>query len=60
TYEQGSASERTSLEIPMRFWSVKDFPQLAVGKRPFVIPSEFYSRELGLQIRKEKEVASFL
>ncbi len=55
-YEQGRAAERAALEIPMRFWSVKDFPQIAVGKRPFVIPSEFYSNELGLQLKKESSV----
>ncbi len=56
SYEQGRAAERAALEIPMRFWSVKDFPQIDVGKRPFVIPSEFYSRELGLQLKKESSV----
>lgn len=60
TYEQGLAAERASLEIPIRFWSVKDFHQLSVGKRPFVLPSEFYSKELGLQLKKEKEAALFL
>lgn len=53
-YEQGGFKQRMELEIPTRYWSVKDFPQSQYGNKPFIVPAHSYSFELGFQIEKAK------
>lgn len=47
-YRSGDYQTRMELEIPVRYWSVKDFPRLDFGNGPYQIPNEAYDKELGL------------
>lgn len=53
-YEKGGFKQRMELEIPARYWSVKDFSQSEYGNKPFIVPTHSYSFELGFQIEKAK------
>jgi len=53
-YENASFEERMMLEIPARYWQVKDFQQSNYGNRPFIIPTHAYSEEIGFEIEKAK------
>lgn len=53
-YRDANYKEQTMIEIPVRYYSVKDFYQLNYGSDPFVIPDQGYSDELGLEIDKAK------
>ena len=52
-YINGGYEERMNMEIPVRYWSVKDMEQLKdTGNKPFIIPDKAYNQELGLEIGK--------
>ncbi|MCD6273588.1 MAG: CRISPR-associated helicase/endonuclease Cas3, partial [Deltaproteobacteria bacterium] len=53
-YKDANYKEQTMIEIPARYYSVKDFYQLNCGSDPFVIPDQGYSDEMGLEIDKAK------
>lgn len=53
-YENANYDDRILLEIPVRYWQVKDFPQSKYGTEPFIVPDHSYSSELGLEIEKAK------
>lgn len=53
-YGLASFDERAMLEIPARYWQVKNFQQSDYGNRPFIVPSHAYSVELGFEIEKTK------
>lgn len=55
-YSKASQEERINYEIPIpwnyRFHVLKDYQQIRIGNYPFMIPKEFYSKEIGLKISK--------
>lgn len=51
-YCQGTYEERLELEIPVRYWHVKDLRQLYQGHKPFLLPNGCYCEELGLEVEK--------
>lgn len=53
-YRNANYKEQVMIEIPVRYYSVKDFYQLNCGSDPFVIPDQGYSDEMGLEIDKAK------
>lgn len=54
-YEKANFEERTLLEIPVRYWQVKNFPQSYYGNRPFIVPNHSYLLESGFDIEKAKQ-----
>lgn len=54
-YTNSFYEERLNMEIPVRYFSVKEMRQLQVGNRPFIIPDKAYSFELGLDIKLIKQ-----
>ncbi len=52
-YKQLKSKDRQLLEIPVRFYVVKDSSPLEYGNNPFVISDEWYSNDIGLNIGKE-------
>lgn len=55
-YEDGDYETRMNMEIPVRYWNVKDLGQLKeTGNKPFVIADNAYDNELGLNISKLKQ-----
>lgn len=54
-YTQAKFEERMMMEIPARYWSVKDFPQSPYGNKPFIIPNHSYNTESGFDIDKAKQ-----
>lgn len=55
SYENSKYDNRMYFEIPMRYYSVKNFPQLNVGKKPYIIPNSAYNEEVGLSMKLLKE-----
>lgn len=53
-YLAGNFEERIQMEIPIRYWSVRQFNQLQEGNRPFIVPDSAYSEEAGLDLDKLK------
>jgi len=53
-YRDANYKEQTLLEIPARYYSVKDASKLHYGSDPFVIPNQAYSNDIGLEIDKVK------
>lgn len=53
-YRDANYKEQAMMEIPVRYYSVKDFYQLNCGNDPFVIPDQGYSDKMGLDINKAK------
>lgn len=47
-YMTANFEQRMNMEIPVRYWAVKDMEYLKVGNKPFVIPDRAYCNELGL------------
>ena len=43
-------NKRMGLEIPARYHSVKNLPQLKVGNCPFVLPDNTYDQDIGFSI----------
>jgi len=54
-YRDGYFKQRMELEIPIRYWSVKDYPKLEYGNGPYQIPDEAYDEELGLLASELKQ-----
>jgi len=54
-YTQAKFEERMMMEIPARYWSVKDFPQSPYGNKPFIVPPHSYNTESGFDIDKAKQ-----
>lgn len=54
-YEMADFEERMMLEIPVRYWSVKDFEQSDYGNKPFIVPASAYSNDVGFEIEKAKK-----
>lgn len=59
-YWEADPEGRMMLEIPVRYYSVKNYFQLECGSDPFVIPDSGYSREMGLNIKKANETKADL
>ncbi|MGB5989736.1 MAG: CRISPR-associated helicase Cas3' [Marinifilaceae bacterium] len=53
-YEEASYEDKKLYEISVRFYMVKNYEQLRTGSRPFIIPDESYTVELGLDFEKLK------
>ncbi len=52
-YLEGNYEMRMNLEIPVRYWTVKDMEQLKnVGNSPFIVPDKAYDFEKGLDITR--------
>ncbi len=49
-YAESHFEDRLNLEIPVRYFSVREMRQSDKGHRPFIIPDGAYSRILGLEI----------
>ncbi|TKK66631.1 CRISPR-associated helicase Cas3' [Ilyomonas limi] len=55
-YINANYEERMNMEIPVRYWSVKDMPQLKdKGNKPFIVPDKAYNPDLGLIVEKIKQ-----
>jgi len=54
-YEQANFEDRMMLEIPSRYWQMKNFPQSEYGNKPFIVPNHSYSNEYGFDIDKAKQ-----
>jgi len=54
-YENTNFENRMMLEIPARYWQMKNFPQLDYGNKPFIVPNSSYSVESGFDIDKAKQ-----
>lgn len=54
-YEQAGFEDQMMLEIPVRYYAVKNYFQLNFGSNPFVIPDSGYSRETGLDLAKAND-----
>jgi CRISPR-associated endonuclease/helicase Cas3 len=53
-YRDANYKEQALLEIPARYYSVKNNYTLNCGSDPFVIPDKAYSDDMGLEINKVK------
>ncbi|MBY5958968.1 CRISPR-associated helicase Cas3' [Membranicola marinus] len=58
SYENSGYDDRILLEIPARYWQVKDFPQGKYGTKPFIMPDHSYSSEFGFEIEKAKSFST--
>ena len=54
-YTDSFLENRTNLEIPIRYFTVKNMRQLQVGNRPYIVPDKAYSFESGLDVRLIRE-----
>lgn len=54
-YQNSDFEERMMLEIPARYWQVKNFPQCEYGNRPYIVPSHSYCFDLGFDIDKARQ-----
>lgn len=55
-YINSNFEERMMMEIPARYWQVKDLWQLKeYGNAPFIVPDNSYSEETGFDVNKAKE-----
>ena len=54
-YYDGNFEQRMQMEIPMRYWAVKDMDQIKdKGNKPFIVPDAAYNTEIGLNREKIK------
>ena len=53
-YGEASPQEQMMLEIPVRYYSVRNFPPLPAGNDPFIIPDAAYTAEKGLDMARAK------
>ena len=51
-YKKASLQEQMMLEIPVRYYSVRNFPPLPAGNDPFIIPDSAYTTEEGLDMAR--------
>ncbi len=55
-YMDSKLEERIMMEIPARYWQVKDLRQLkGYGNNPFIVPDNSYSEETGFDVNKARE-----
>lgn len=54
-YIHSGFEERLMMEIPARYWQVKNFPQCEYGNRPYIMPDHSYYEETGFDIEKAKQ-----
>jgi len=55
-YMNAKLEERMMMEIPARYWQVKDLLQLkGYGNNPFIVPDNSYSEETGFDINIARE-----
>ncbi len=55
-YREADHDGRMEYEIPARYWSVKSFPTLDAGRKPFMIPDSKYDPQLGMLLKALKEI----
>ena len=53
-YTQSGFEERMMMEIPARYWQMKNFPKCDYGNRPFIVPDHSYHEETGFDIDKAR------
>jgi CRISPR-associated endonuclease/helicase Cas3 len=54
-YEESYFEERLEMEIPARYYSVRNMMQSKKGNRPFILPDKAYNPELGLDLKLVNE-----
>lgn len=55
-YMRANLEERMMMEIPARYWQVKDLLQLkGYGNNPYIVPDNSYSEETGFDVNKARE-----
>lgn len=55
-YINAKLGERMMMEIPARYWQVKELRQLEdYGNAPFIVPDNSYSEEIGFDVNKARE-----
>lgn len=54
-YENSFFEKRLEMEIPVRYFNVRDMNQAQSGNKPFIIPDKAYDQESGLDVRKISE-----
>jgi CRISPR-associated endonuclease/helicase Cas3 len=55
-YKNSKLQERMMMEIPARYWQVKDLMQLKnYGNDPFIVPDNSYSEEIGFDVNIARE-----
>jgi CRISPR-associated endonuclease/helicase Cas3 len=55
-YNDSYFGARLHMEIPTRYFSVKDMRQSLKGNRPFIVPDKAYSFESGLDVKLIREL----
>ena len=55
-YNDSCFGARLHMEIPTRYFSVKDMRQSLKGNRPFIVPDKAYSFESGLDVKLIREL----
>jgi len=54
-YMEANFEKRMMMEIPSRYWLVKNFESLkGYGSDPFIVPNSLYSQEVGFDVEKLK------
>lgn len=53
-YENASYEERMMIEIPARYWTMKNFAQSKYGNKPYIVSASAYSEDYGLDNEKTK------
>src|SRR5690606_41068047 len=51
TYDNSGFEARLNMEIPVRYFSVREMRQSQKGNRPFIVPDKAYRFEYGLDIK---------
>ena len=55
-YTNAKLEERMMMEIPARYWQVKELMQMKkIGNDPFIVPDNSYSEEIGFDVNKARE-----
>ncbi len=54
-YNASLYEDRLNMEIPVRYYSVKDMRQSQKGNRPFIVPDKAYDFETGLDVKRIHE-----
>lgn len=57
-YSQSGFEERMMMEIPARYWQMKNFPKCEYGNQPYIVPDHSYSEETGFDIDKARQAFS--
>ncbi len=54
-YTQSGFEERMMMEIPARYWQMKNFSKCEYGNRPYIVPDHSYHEETGFDVDKAKQ-----